>query len=298
MATKELHLTRRAIWQWARSHHELMGKWPGRDSGTVTGGPEVTWSTIDRCLKSGGHGLPGGSSLSLLIKDFGGLQNLRRAKPGLTRRQVLDWIDLHHERTGKWPDRDSGPVIGGGGISWGTVDKRLRYGGLNLPGGMTLTRLLREARGVWDRRGKPRLTTKRILKWADAHYNLKGRWPVTLSGSVTGGPGEDWAAVDMALRDGRRGLSGGSSLAILLAENRDIPCGKGRPDLETETIFNWAKAHERRTGRWPTRKSGPVVACRGENWGAIDSALRTGSRGLPGGSSLARLREDCVLAHD
>ena len=291
MAKKAVNLTRAQIWRWARAHYDRWGKWPGRDTGPVTDGPDITWSTVDRCLKKGGHGLRAGSSLSELIKDYGGLQNLRRAKPGLTRKQVLDWADLHHERMGKWPDRDSGPVIGGGGISWGTIDKRLRYGGLNLPGGMTLTRLLREARGVWDRRGKPRLTIKRILKWSDAHYNLHGRWPVTLSGPVHGAPGEDWAAVDMALRDGRRGLPGGSSLARVLDNHRGVPSGKGRACLTVSEIAEWAKQHQKRTGRWPTRKSGAVHGAPAENWGAIDSALRTGSRGLRGDSSLAKLRE-------
>jgi len=89
---------------------------------------------------------------------------------------------------------------------------------------------------VWDRRGKPRLTLKRILKWCDAHYNLHGRWPVTLSGPVHGAPGEDWAAIDMALRDGRRGLAGGSSLARLLEEERHVPAGKGRADLSVDEV--------------------------------------------------------------
>ena len=296
MAKKAVHLTKSQIWRWARAHQERTGKWPGRDSGPVADGPELTWSTIDRCLKRGGHGLRGGSSLSEIIKEYGGLQNLRRAQPGLSRKQILDWADLHYERTGKWPDRDSGRVIGGGGISWGTIDKRLRYGGLNLPGGMTLTRLLREARGVWDRRGKPRLTLKRILKWCDAHYNLHGRWPVTLSGPVHGAPGEDWAAIDMALRDGRRGLAGGSSLARLLEEERHVPAGKGRADLSVDEVRGWARQHQKRTGRWPTRKSGTVHGAPGENWGAIDSALRTGSRGLPAGWSLAKLREQAGVA--
>jgi len=296
MTVQLLRLTKARIWRWAKLHHERTGRWPGRDTGPVVGGPGISWSTIDRCLRRGGHGLHAGSSLSHLIREAGGLQNLRRAAPGLTRKQILDWADLHYERTGQWPDRDSGPVIGAPHIAWGTIEKRLRHGGLNLPGGMTLTRLLREARGVWDRRGKPRLTEKRILKWADAYFNHTGRWPVTLSGALHDAPNEDWAAIDMALRDGRRGLPGGSSLARLLAQYRGKPYKKHAQRLTVRQVLQWAQDHHERTGNWPTRISGIVRGAEGETWGDIDGALRAGTRGLHGGSSLVKLleRHDCV----
>ena len=291
MVEHTLRLTRAQVWRWAKAHHERTGRWPGRDSGPIVGGPDVSWSTIDRCLRRGGHGLSGGSSLSRFLRESGGLQNLRRAEPGLTRKQILEWADLHYERTGQWPDRDSGPVIGAPHIAWGTIEKRLRRGGLNLPGGMTLTRLLREARGVWDRRGKPRLTEKRILKWADAHFNRTGRWPVTLSGSLHDAANEDWAAIDMALRDGRRGLAGGSSLARLLAEHRGKPYRRHAQRLTVKQVVQWAREHHDRTGKWPTRLTGVVRGADGETWGEIDTVLRVGGRGLHGGTSLSRLLE-------
>ncbi|UCD75185.1 MAG: hypothetical protein JSV91_15550 [Phycisphaerales bacterium] len=231
MTDKTPRLSIAEIKRWARAHFERTGKWPGRDSGPVIGGPDISWSTVDRWLRRGGRGLPGGSSLSELIRKTGGMQNLRRREPGLTKKQVLDWADLHHDITGRWPDRDSGTVFGAPHISWGTIDKRLRQGGLNLPGGMTLMRLLRENRGVWDRRGNTRLTLKLILKWADAHYYRTGHWPVTLSGKVEDAPNpnENWAAIDVALRDGRRGLPGHSSLAQVLEERRHVPIGKRTP---------------------------------------------------------------------
>ena len=92
-------------------------------------------------------------------------------------------------------------------------------------------RILRENRGVWDRRGNTRLTVKLILKWADAHYYHTGHWPVTLTGKVEDAPSpnENWAAIDVALRDGRRGLPGHSSLAQILEEHRGVPIGKRTP---------------------------------------------------------------------
>ena len=59
--------------------------------------------------------------------------------------------------------------------------------------------------------------------------------------------------------------------------------------LTVKQILAWAKAHHRGTGRWPSAASGPVAEAPGLTWGGIDQALAGGFRGLPGGSSLARL---------
>ena len=64
---------------------------------------------------------------------------------------------------------------------------------------------------------------------------------------------------------------------------------KGRLPLTAETILGWADAHRRRTGRWPTADTGGVWGVPGQTWQAVNRALFAGSRGLPGGSSLARL---------
>jgi hypothetical protein len=56
-----------------------------------------------------------------------------------------------------------------------------------------------------------------------------------------------------------------------------------------DVILVWADRHYERTGRWPFLKSGPVHESPGDTWQMIDSGLRCGLRGLPGGSSLSRL---------
>src|SRR5262245_56226158 len=62
-----------------------------------------------------------------------------------------------------------------------------------------------------------------------------------------------------------------------------------RAPLDVEQVLAWADAHRARTGAWPTPTSGPVREAPAETWNAIDQALRSGLRGLPGGWSLARL---------
>jgi hypothetical protein len=63
----------------------------------------------------------------------------------------------------------------------------------------------------------------------------------------------------------------------------------GKARLSVAQILRWADAHHERTGRWPGAHSGPVAGAAGEHWGSIESALRHGWRGQPGGDSLARL---------
>jgi hypothetical protein len=102
-------------------------------------------------------------------------------------------------------------------------------------------------------------------------------------------PGQTWQSVNQALVRGNRGLPGGSSLSKLLAPRRG---GRGRPKAEAltvEQILGWADRHRCRTGGWPSRSAGPVLGAPGLTWAALDIALARGFRGLPGGTSLARL---------
>jgi hypothetical protein len=62
-----------------------------------------------------------------------------------------------------------------------------------------------------------------------------------------------------------------------------------RPPLTEDQVLAWAGLHHARTGRWPGAHSGAVLDAAGENWQALDKALRNGFRGLPGEDSLAGL---------
>ncbi len=63
-----------------------------------------------------------------------------------------------------------------------------------------------------------------------------------------------------------------------------------RMPFTTALILGWADDHHDLTGRWPTQNTGDIHnGPAGENWKRVDAALRLGLRGLPGGSSLAKL---------
>jgi hypothetical protein len=127
-----------------------------------------------------------------------------------------------------------------------------------------------------------------ILRWADSYREANGRWPTKDSGTIVQSPFETWARVDAALRAGTRGLDGGSSLAQLLAQKRGARNIQDLSPLTEAQILAWSDAHHERTGAWPTAKSGRIAG-RTEHWQNINNALQQGRRGLPGGSSLARL---------
>ncbi|MEE9294502.1 MAG: hypothetical protein V3W34_06030 [Phycisphaerae bacterium] len=97
--------------------------------------------------------------------------------------------------------------------------------------------------------------------------------------------------LDKALRHGFRWLPGNSSLAQLLEEKRGRRNRRAAPKLTTKAILAWADEYKRRCGEWPTESSGKVPGATDESWIAIASSLRTGARGLPGGSSLSQLLE-------
>ena len=209
--------------------------------------------------------------------------------PKLDQKRILIWANAHHRRTGEWPTKDSGPIHEVPGETWAAVDAALHQGHRGLPGGSSLARLLDEAGKKRNHLALPLLSRKKILAWADAHFQAKGVWPNVNSGEVIGAPGERWDLIDNALRQGHRGLAGGSSLLLLLAKKRGVRNPFALPPLNIEEILRWAELHRQRTGALPKYHSGPIVDAPGETWSAVDRALRFGKRGLVGGSSLAKL---------
>ncbi|MEX2119723.1 MAG: hypothetical protein WD847_09020 [Pirellulales bacterium] len=277
------------ILTWIDAHHARTGQWPNQKTGAIPEAPGETWMAVQMALGKGLRGLPGGSSLGRL------LVRRRRVRihgmlPRLSIEQILVWIDAHHRRTGLWPTAGSGPIHESPEENWRMIDKVLRAGGRGLPGRSSLARLLSNRRGVMMKhRRRPPLTMERILRWADAHHRRTGAWPRLTSGRIPEAPGETWGKINEALRKGERGLPGGATLAGMLFEYRGVRNVQGLPRLTIEQILAWADAHYARTGRWPTRLSGPIPGARGETWSGVNVALSHGKRGLPGGSSLPRL---------
>ena len=289
--THKLHspeLTFPLILSWADTFHTSNGQWPTRYSGPVGVALGETWRSIDVAIRYGCRGVPGGWTLARLLSQKRTKKDLAR-RPRLTDKQILKWADVHRKVTGMWPSARSGAVSGAAGENWASIQQCLRLGFRGLNGGRTLLGLLRANRNMVLQSKPRRLTTQRILGWADAHHARTGRWPTARQDLIPESPGDNWRIVSEALYAGTRGLPGGSSLSQLLAEQRGVPDRYRRQGLSYSRILQWADQFHDRTGRWPTSRCGLVADAPGETWGGIDYALLVGCRGLPGGISLARL---------
>jgi len=210
-------------------------------------------------------------------------------KESLAIAQILQWADAHRRRTRRWPTAKSGLVTGKGLLTWLAISAALQQGLRGLPGGSSLPRLLAQHRGVRNNKGLPPLRIQEILRWADEHHQRTRTWPTAKSDLVAGTVQQTWRAIDTALRHGLRGLPRGSSLLQLLAQHRGVRNNRSLPPLCIQEILRWADEHHRRTGTWPTTRSGLVAATVQLTWCSIDIALRDGRRGLPGGTSLFHL---------
>jgi hypothetical protein len=144
----------------------------------------------------------------------------RLSVPRLTVKTIIGWAYAHHSRTGEWPKIKSGEIAGTGSDTWTAVQAALHNGTRGLPGGSSLARLLAEHPGVRNKSDLPRLKLKQIRSWAKAYRQRVGRWPGAESGPIAEAPDETWKAVDVALKQGLRGLKGGSSLAKLLGTKK------------------------------------------------------------------------------
>ncbi len=281
-------LTESQILEWADAHNQRTGQWPRKNSGSITDSPGETWVRINGSLKQGNRGLPGRSSLAKLLTEKRGVKN-RMSPPDLIPEQVLAWADAYNQRTGKWPKHLSGAIDEAPGETWAGIHAALVRGTRGFPSGSSLARFLTEHRGVRNHYDLPVLSAEQVLEWADEYNERTGHWPQVLSGPIEQSPEETWAKVNQALMLGLRGFAGGSSLAQLLAEHRGVRNPKNLPALTVEQILAWAHGHHERTDQWPKVKSGPIQDAPGETWARVDTALKEGLRGLPGGSSLARL---------
>jgi hypothetical protein len=218
-------------------------------------------------------------------------RNALRGRATLSTERILDWADAYRSATGRWPTHRDGPIPGVPGETWSTIAKVLRRGALGLPGPTTLSRFLMQHRRGYAVKLPPDATIERLLAAADAYREEHGCWPTAASpGPIPGIAGQTWGTIDGLLTSDRVILAaGGLTLSRLLAIYRGPQKRRGLPDLTVEQILRWADAHHAAHGRWPGIPSGPVAAAPGETWIGIDQALSSGGRGLPGGSSLARL---------
>jgi hypothetical protein len=151
----------------------------------------------------------------------------RVSRPPLTVETILAWADAHQARTGRWPSAGSGAIPEAPGDTWESINSALAQGHRGLPGGVSLSTLLKSHRGASAKSVKTSLYIEQILSWAEAHRRRIGKWPSADSGPLPEAPGENWRAINTALEEGLRGLPGGDSLSKLRRRQESEQCGAG-----------------------------------------------------------------------
>ncbi|MCW8138439.1 MAG: hypothetical protein KIT58_05985, partial [Planctomycetota bacterium] len=273
-------LTVETILAWADAERKESGKWPHAVAGPVRGVPGENWNSIDRALRLGFRGLPGGTSIAQLLEQHRGAANHLEPRR-MTLRQIASWARAHHQAHGRWPTRDAG-AIPGTPFTWCAVSNALVKGIHGLPGGTTLPRFL-EGLGARNIGRLLPLTDARVGRWARDFFRKHGRWPNKTDGQIDGAPeGDTWRRITASIVQGRRGMKRRTSLRAYLYEVCGAPHPRVRRPLKLADIVEKALDFQRRNGHWPTAASSdPELSKIGETWHRYDRALRTGNRGLP-----------------
>jgi hypothetical protein len=221
--------TERQILAWVDAYHQRTGKWPNEKSGPIKDAPGETWPAVAHALHRGTRGLPGGATLARFLTKHRNVPN-HLTLPRFSVKQVLAWADAYYRRHGRWPKIASGTIAEAPGESWRRVNTALKQGNRGFLGGSSLPSFLAKYRRIKKPTVLRELTIREILAWADDHIRRTGLRPTHSSGRMFAPPHKTWAAVNLDLRDGLRGLPGGDSLyRLLLRHGRSAKDGRGTP---------------------------------------------------------------------
>lgn len=292
------------IIDWVKKHIEQYGKKPGKHTGTVEFAEGehkgITWAAIDIALKKGLRDLPGKSCLVKLIKEKLGIRSYHNP-PALPTQLIIDWITLFINKYERKPNMSDGNIEFAEGEyareTWSGVNAALWRGGRGQPGKSSLASLIQENFGIKNIQDLPALSATLILDWIKQYIDVHGKKPNRTSGIIEPVSEEykgiTWTIINTALEVGTRGLPGGSSLAKLIDNKMGIANPMNLPLLNEELIINWVTQFINTHKEKPLRSSGVIEFAsadhKGITWLAVDSALKRGSRGISGKSSLASL---------
>jgi hypothetical protein len=233
------------ILQWINAFIKKYNRKPTQNDGIIEFArseyKNITWHSVNFFLWKGGRGLPKGSSLAQFIEKKLGIRN-RNIPPSFTEDQILDWIGQYFVKYKKKPTKTSGIVEFAErnyrGTTWSEIDSSFKRGkrGLHIS---SLAQFIQKKLDIKRRTHPPDLNLELILDWAQKYYSKYNIKPTAknkvIEFAINDHQGETWLAVDAALRKGRRGLAGGSSLANLIHDKLGI---KNHLKYQTDNMIN------------------------------------------------------------
>lgn len=138
------------ILAWADEHFMRTGEWPKLHSGDVIGTLTENWRSIDNALRYGLRGIKERITLADLLVQHQRHGKVASADGDLTFGKIFDWADQHYRQLGKWPTVRSRIVSNALHERWSTIDEALQHGSRGLPGGLSLSKLLRSRKPPTD----------------------------------------------------------------------------------------------------------------------------------------------------
>lgn len=241
------------------------GRFPKRSDGTKDCPYGSTWGALDAALRTGRYGLPGGSSLARLAG--GGRW------PTLSDEEIVKAAQRFKRQYGRWPQkRDS---EGPSGKTWSGIDQQLRGRG------SSLNQLLGVAK-------KPPLSERLVLKAGEKYRVEHGRWPSKRDGSTLAYLGfeDTWNCVNEAFVGGLRGLTSQAKSMHEFFASVDAQGSSGKKPADVRQLMRDFKAA---FGKYPSAASPDF---NGHKWKTLNMRLSAGYAGVPGGSSLAKLKAE------
>lgn len=258
------------ILSWAYANRDAEGNLPGMAAAITSPAVEQKIRHLNQTLLFGFRGLTGGMDLPHLYYKHG----LISWKPPITEQFVLTNIIKFFLKHNRLPLPADGAIEGLKDQEWVHMSRwGKRYG-------------IGSLRQVYVRYGfrMERLTEDAIIEQAKKFHALHGRLPGAGDGLLPDYIGEDFHSINIALRQGDRGLGGGLSLDKLYIKH-----GLKLGELSEEIIIHHALRHFEKHGKLPNQYSGPVEGFPGESWRGWYNSLKEGTRNLGGGLSLEKL---------
>jgi hypothetical protein len=215
-------------------------------------------------------------------KSVSKTSSLPRPEP-VTISKILEVADVWYERYESWPKKSSGLISSQENLTWNTINNQLKRTEIG-----SLVNLLFLERDVRHHLKRNKLTIYQIIEWAKDHFEKTNEWPTYKSGKVLAEPSEKWSSIRSNLVHGGRGLPKGLSIEKVLFDELGVIGVRSGKQLTEQRVHSLALMHYEKIGSYPTESSDWILEGK-DSWPAISFALNYGFRGLPGGSSLAKL---------